>query len=165
MDAKQLRHLMPKNAEDVDAARELVAVDPEVLAPVIPEMLRHLKHVQSPVSATFCEFFANHGERYAGHVISMLGRDTMPEVKHLLLACVLPAWSREAVAECAGALTMIATNPSALNADLLAIRLLARHRLADAEWLRQWLEFKFTRLKERSQLADEVAAEMEGTVH
>ena len=59
-----------------------------------------------------------------------------------------------------GALSMIVTDPSSLNADLLAIRLLGRHGLADRKWLRQWLEFKLERLEERSQLANEVATEI-----
>ena len=147
MDTKQLRHLMPKNAEDVDAARELVALDPAELAPVVPEMLRHLKHHNSPVSATFCEFFAKHGERYVANVVSFLGRNTLPEVRLLLLGRVLPSWSREAVSECAGALSMIVTDPHSLNSDLLAMRLLARHRLADPKWLREWSQFKVARLQ------------------
>ena len=165
MDTKQLRHLMPKNADDVEAARELVALAPEDLAPVIPEMLRHLKHHQSPVSVTFCEFFAKHGERYVQSVVSMLERTTLPEVKRILLARVLPSWSRDAVAECAGVLSMIVTDPHSLDSDLLAMRLLARHRLADPKWLRQWAEFKIARLEDRSRLATEVAAEIEGNIH
>lgn len=161
MDAKRLRHLMPKDAQDVEAARELVALDPDELAPVIPEMLRHLKHHDSPVSETLCEFFARNGERYAASVAAVLGRSTMPEVRHLLLARVLPSWSREAVSECAPALSLAVTDPHALDSDLLAVRLLARHGLAERAWLRQWMEFKKARLRERSALLDAVAAEIE----
>ena len=165
MDAKELRHLMPKNAEDRKAARELVALDPETLAPVVPEMLRHLKHVDSPVSEVFCQFFATHGERYVLHVLSFLARSTMPEVKEVLLSRVLPAWSKEAVSECAGALKMITTDSSFVHNDLLAMRLLARHELAEAAWLRQWLEFKRARLSDRSTTLELVAAEMQGGIH
>jgi hypothetical protein len=56
---------------------------------------------------------------------------------------------------------MLATNPDAWNNDLLSIQLLARHRLADAEWLRQWINFKIDRLDERAQLARRVAAGIE----
>ena len=161
MDAKQLRHVMPKNAQDATAAKELVALGAEELAPVIPEMLRHLKHHDSPVSAEFCAFFAQHGERYVEHVVAALSRATMPEVKHAILATVLPAWSRDSVAQFAGVLSMLATNPDAWNNDLLSVRLLARHRLADAKWLRAWVNFKLERLNERAQLAQRVAAEIQ----
>jgi hypothetical protein len=160
MDAKHLRHVMPKNAQDLAAAKELVALGPDELAPVVPEMLRHLKHHESPVSAEFCAFFAAHGERYAERVVAVLSRATMPEVKHAILASVLPSWSRDGVAGCAGVLLMLATNPDAHNNDLLSIQLLARHRLADAKWLRQWIEFKLARLGERTQLAQQVADEI-----
>lgn len=135
MNAKQLRHVMPKNAQDLAAAKELVALSPDELAPVIPEMLRHLKHHNSPVSAEFCVFFALHGECYIDPVVAALSKATMPGVKHAILANILPSWSREGVAQCAGVLSMLATNPDAFNNDLLSIQLLAQHHLADANWL------------------------------
>jgi len=161
MDAKQLRHVMPKNAQDAAGAKDLVALGADQLAPVVPEMLRHLKHHDSPVSAEFRTFFARHGERYSEQVLAVLSRDTLPEVKHAILASVLPSWSRDSVAKFAGALSMLATNPDPWNSDLLSIRLLARHRLAEAKWLRQWVDFKLERLEERAQLARRVAAEIE----
>ncbi len=160
-DAKQLRRLMPKNARDAAAARELVALGADELEAVVPEMLRHLKHHDSPVSAEFRDFFAAHGERYVEDILTALSRATMPEVKHAILTAVLPSWSRDSIAKCAGVLSMLATNPDAWNNDLLSIQLLARHRLADAEWLRQWIDFKIDRLDERAQLARRVAAGIE----
>lgn len=162
MDARQLRLLMPRNAQDVAAATELTSLGPAELAPVIPEMLRHLKHHDSPVAEEFCKFFANHGERYVESINSFLSRSTLPEVKHVLLSRVLPAWSREGVSRCKDALAMLVTDPHALNYDLLAIRLLARHGLGDQEWLQKWLNFKLERIAERTQLAQEVVAEMQG---
>ncbi len=151
---------MPKNAQDIAAAKELVALGPDELATVIPEMLRHLKHHDSPVSAEFCAFFAAHGERYIERVVAVLSRATLPEVKHAILANVLPSWSRDGVAQCTGVLSMLATNPDAFNNDLLSIQLLAQHHLADAKWLRQWVDFKLGRLSERAKLAKRVAAEI-----
>jgi len=49
MNAKQLRQLMPKDAQDVTAARELVSLGAKTLAPVASEMLGHLKDHKSPV--------------------------------------------------------------------------------------------------------------------
>lgn len=108
----------------------------------------------------FGKFFAEHGERFADSVVAVLFRQTMPDVKHHLLAHVLPEWSKEGVAKCAGALSVLATNPDAWNNDLLPIRLLARHQLADAMWLRDWLEFKQKRLQERGRLATQLMSEI-----
>jgi hypothetical protein len=151
---------MPKNAQDATAAKELVALDAAELAPVIPEMLRYLKHHDSPVSAEFRAFFAKHGERYVEEVAMALSRATMPEIKHALLSTILPAWSRASIAQFTGVLSMLATHPDAWNNDLLSIELLARHRLADANWLRQWVHFKLERLSERAQLAQRLASEI-----
>ena len=117
--------------------------------------------LESPVSVEFCAFFSEHGERYAEHILAALSRATMPEVKHAILAKVFPAWSRDSIAQFSGVLSMIATNPDAWNNDLLSLQLLARHRLADAKWLRQWVNFKNERLNERAQLAKRVAGEIE----
>lgn len=165
MNLKQLRLLLPENAQDVHSAIQLVALEPKALAPVIPEMLRHLKHSKSPVADTFCRFFALHGEQYVAHVVSILARSTMPEIKYVILSSVLPVWSREGVAACAEPLKMLVTDSNPLNYDLLAIELLARHRLADTDWLRGWLEFKIARNAERSQLAKEVGGELQKYGH
>jgi len=152
---------MPKDAQDLASAKELVALGPDKLGPVVPEMLRHLKHHESSVSAEFSTFFAKHGERYIESVIAALARRTMPEVKHTLLANVLPSWSSTGVAKCKGALSTIATAPDAYNNDLLSIRLLAKHHLADSQWLRQWVDFKVARLSERSKLAQQIATDIQ----
>jgi len=158
MNAKQLRQLMPKNAQDVNAARALVSLGPETLAPVVAEMLRHLKDYKSPVSEVYCDFFANHGERFADEVARALGKSTMPDLKNAIVSRVLPAWSRDSVSICTGALQMLVSHTDAFDTDLLCIHLLAKHQLADLKWLREWLEFKQKRLERLSLVAQEVAA-------
>ena len=155
---KQLRQLMPKDAQDVTAARVLVSLGPDTLAPVVPEMLRHLKDYKSTVAEVYCDFFANHGERFAGEVARALGKSTMPDLKNAIVSRVLPAWSRESVNICAGALQMLVSHTDAFDTDLLCIRLLAKHQLADLKWLREWLEFKQKRLERLTLVAQEVAA-------
>ena len=158
MNTKQLRQLMPKDAQDSTAARELVSLGPETLAPVVPEMLRHLKDHKSPVAEIYCDFFANQGERFADEVARVLGKSTMPDLKNAIVARVLPAWSRDSVSTCAGALQMLVTHADAFDTDLLCIHLLAKHQLADLKWLREWLEFKQQRLDRLALVAQEVAA-------
>ena len=156
---------MPKNAQDSAAAADLVALGPDELAPVVPEMLRNLKHYKSPVSGIYASFFATHGERFIQHVKEVLARSTLPEVKWVLLSNVMPSWSPEGIAKCAGELSMLATGSDVLDTDLLAMRLLARHRVVESKWLREWIEFKLGRLAERTQLAQEVAGQVAEQTH
>jgi len=62
------------------------------------------------------------------------------------------------------ALGCAATWPDAWDNDLLCIRLLFRHGLADITWLKQWLEFKAERQSARGRFLAEVRAELEGHV-
>ena len=72
-----LKQLMPNNAQDEDAARELVSLGADEVGPVVPEMLRLLKSIDSPVCAIFADFFAREGECFVDHVASQLSRSTM----------------------------------------------------------------------------------------
>ena len=158
MNTKQLRQLMPKDAQDVAAARELVSLGPETLAPVVPEMLRHLKDCKSPVAEVYCDFFASHGERFADEVARALGKSKVPDLKNAIVSRVLPAWSRESVSLCTGALLILVSHTDTFDTDLLCIHLLAKHKLADVKWLREWLEFKQKRLERLTLVAQEVAS-------
>lgn len=162
MNAKELRRAMPQDSQDVATAREFVSLGPECLAPVVTEMLRQLKDYQSPVAEVYWEFFANHGEPFAEEVARFLGRTTMDYQKDVIVSRVLPAWSGDSVSVCASQLQMLATTNSGWSGtDLLAIRLLAKHRLADRKWLRDWLDFKRSAFERLSLLAEQVAIELE----
>ena len=162
IDPRQLRLLLPKNAQDAESARNLVSLGPDVLGPVVPDMVRRLKDHKSPVAEIYCEFFAKHGERFLSIFGDFLGRSTMPDLKNVIVTRIMIHWSREAVAPLAGALTMLVTHTNFFNTDLVSIKLLHVHGLADAKWLADWLEFKRNRyaqlLSEADQLATFVAA-------
>lgn len=159
MDTKQLRLLMPKNALDAEAARNLVLLGPEVLAPVVPDMVRRLKDHKSPVAEIYCEFFARHGERFTNIFGDFLGRSTMPDVKNIIVTRIMVHWSRDGVAPLAGALSMLSTGSDFYDTDLISIRLLHTHNLADAKWLAEWLEFKRNRLAQLLNEADQIASQ------
>ena len=159
MDARQLRLLMPKNAQDAEAARNLVSLGPEVLAPVVPDMVRGLKDHKSPVADIYCDFFAAHGERFANVFGDFLGRSTMPDLKNVIVTRVMVHWSRDGVAALAGALTMLLTTSDFYDTDLVSIRLLHTHDLADPKWLSDWLEFKRNRLARLLHEADQIASQ------
>jgi len=160
VDAKQLRQLMPKNAHDAQSAKELVSLGASELAPVVPEMLRQLKTLDSPVSEIFADFFARFGEPYAEEVGRFLTRSTMPEVKWVIVSRILPSWSADAVRSLHGYLGMLMTAADFFGTDLWCIRLLAKHSIGERHSLEEWLNFKRNRLRTLSQIASEVATEM-----
>jgi hypothetical protein len=160
MERRQLNQLMPKNARDADAARELVSLGASEIGSVVPEMLRLLKNVDSPVCATFADFFAREGECFADHIANQLSRSTMPEVKWVIVSKILPSWSSEALRPLSGAIGMLMSGSEWYGTDLLCIRLLAKHSLVERSRLEEWLKFKQHRLRRLSEMADEVANEM-----
>jgi len=159
MDAKQLRLLLPKDAQDVETARNLVSLGAEALAPVVPDMVRRLKDHDSPVADVYCEFFAAHGERFAHVFGDFLGRSSMPDLKNVIVKRVLTCWSRDGVEPLKGVLTMLLTGSDFYDTDLFAIRLLKTHNLADSDWLAGWLAFKRRRLSQLTAIADQIASE------
>ena len=158
MNAKQLRQLLPKNAQDADAARQLVALGPDVLGPIVPDMLRRLKDHQSPVADIYCEFFAANGERFVAVVEGFLARSSMPDLKNVIVTRILVHWSRDALAELSATLQVLVTRSDLFNTDLVLIRLLHTHKLADDKWLKQWLTFKRDRLTQLLREADKANA-------
>jgi hypothetical protein len=160
MNPKQLRLLMPRNAQDADAARELVSLGPNLMGPVVPEMLRHLKDYNSPVVDVYCEFFAKHGEQFVSAIRDALTRSTMPEIKNVIVTRILLHWSRDALAELTSTLQMLVTHTDFFNTDLVLIDLLNRHRLAEPKWLMDWLSFKRERLANLLREADEVRSRL-----
>lgn len=157
---KKLRLLMPKNAQDVEAARHLVSLGPEVLAPVVPDMVRRLKDHNSPVADIYCEFFASHGEPFANVFGDFLRRSTMDDLKNVIVTRIMIHWSRDGVAALADILSMLLTGSDFYDTDLVAIRLLHEHSLADAKWLAQWVAFKRNRLALLLNQANQIASQL-----
>jgi len=134
---------MPQDHNDSSTAKEFVSLPPEVITPVAPEMLRQLKDQSSSVALIYAQFFAENGEAFAEQVAEVLGTSQLKYQHYMIVGWVLPHWSRESVLKCVDQLTLlVTTNSGALDTDLRAIEILARHDLYEREWLRGWLEFK-----------------------
>lgn len=112
MTAKEIRRRLPQDSHDVAGAREFISLDPEHIRLVLPDMLRQLKDIRSPVAQVYCEYLADHGEAYAGEVAEFLGRARMDYQKFMIVGQVLPGWSGDAVAVCANPLQMLVTHNS-----------------------------------------------------
>lgn len=156
MDAKALRRLLPSNAQDAAAAKALVAMGAEEVAPLVPQLLRQMKDHKSPVAQIYCAFFVQEARRFGSEVGHALARRTLPEVRHKLLTCVLPLWPRDALVPLTGVLQMLVSHTDGFDTDLHAMRLLSQHQLCDADWLCQWLRFKNERLRARTSLAEDI---------
>lgn len=160
VDKGQLRRLMPRDADDVESARALMALGYPVLEPVLADMLRRLKDHNSPVADIFCEFFASLGAPAAHEIGRVLMSSRMPDLRHQLVSRVLPRWPREALAQVSAPLQMLVTHSDAFDTDLRCIRLLAQHQLADRQWLQDWLRFKCERMERHLAFARELVAEI-----
>jgi hypothetical protein len=124
-------------------------------------MLRQLKNLASPVPKIYSEFFAAHGETFAEEVELILSRSGMEYQKYMIVSQILPHWSRESVSECVHPLRqLVTTNSGAFDTDLRSIQLLAKHRLAEREWLIAWLIFKRQSFARLTSLLEEIAADM-----
>lgn len=155
MNRRELLRLMPRDGKDSAGATRIAELGYPSVGPVLPDIVRWLRVAESPVADTFAAFLADIGEP-AAEVIAWRGLH--PEncwARHRILCHVLPRWPEAALQRIAFMLTTTATQPDAYDNDLRAVEILARHRLADLEWLGGWLEFKAERLGERTILLEQ----------
>lgn len=153
--------LMPRNAQDQAAVEKITAMGWPDIAPVLKDILPWLRLAgTSPVGNAFARLVAEIGAPSAKEVSQALTWSRSESLKHALVTKVLPSWSRDALILVAPALQGVVTNTRSLNTDVLAIRLLARHDLADREWLGGWLRWINERVAARGNLAREVAGEL-----
>ncbi len=141
MTRKELMQMMPANGDDLSAAERIVEIGYPAVTPVVRDMVNWMRLAESPVADTFAAFFGRLGLSAVDAICKGLMRDNSC-VRHRILTQILPQWSPDAVRKLTNTLTMIATQPDAYDNDILSMEVLARHRLADLEWLGQWLTFK-----------------------
>ncbi len=161
MDIKELRQLLPKNAQDAEAASRLVCLEPTILEPVVPDMVRRLKDHNSPVVDIYCNFFANHGEQYIDVIHAFLASTSSPELKNIIVTRILIHWPRESIAILYPTLGMLMSQTDFHNTDLVIIELLHRHKIEDMKILIEWLKFKRNRLSRLFNQADSLLIRLE----
>lgn len=159
MTRKELMRIMPANAEDITAAERIIALGYPEIAPVMRDMVSTMRVAKSPVADVFAAYFGRLGPA----AVQTIGQGLMKEncwLRHRIFTVVLPQWPREVVAQLRDLLTMVATHPDAYDNDLLCVQLLIHHRLADLDWLGQWLTFKRDRWTVRNELLLTVEKEL-----
>jgi hypothetical protein len=138
---KELRKLLPANKDDTAAIEAIAARGYPAVEPILLDLLKWIRQDSWPVAKPACEFLVAIGPRLAPQVREALGsRDV--GLKAAVLRQIVSQWPTEAVHGLSDQLFLIATDGQSWGADLLALRLLAQHRLGDPEWIAGWLEFK-----------------------
>lgn len=138
---KQLRKLLPVDKNDVAAIDAITAQGYPAVQPILLDLLKWIRDESWPVAKPACEFLLTIGPRLAPQVREVLGsrRDLL---KAVVLRQIVSEWPSEDVRGLSDQLFLIATDGQSWGADLLALRLLAQHRIGDPEWIIGWLEFK-----------------------
>ncbi len=159
MTRKELMRLMPENADDVATATAVVELGHPGVAPVMRDMVRWMRVAESPVADIFARFFAKVG----APAVSVIAEGLMREncwLRHRTFCQILPKWSSELISPLTNVLTMIATQPDAYDNDLRSVAVLAKHRLAEPKWLKEWAAFKKERMAIRDDLLRQVEQEL-----
>lgn len=151
MTRKELMQMMPANGDDLVAAERIVEIDYPAVTPVMRDMVNWMRLAESPVADTFAAFFGRSGLSVVGAIDQGLTRNNC-WIKHRIFTQILPQWPPEAIRQLTNTLRMVATQPDAYDNDILSVEVLARHHLADPEWLGQWLTFKKERWAVRNSL-------------
>ena len=151
MNRKELLRLMPRNAADLESARQIIDLGYPVIEPVHCDMIQAMRVAESPVADVFADYFGEVGASAVPAVAEGLNRENC-WLRYRLFTRVLPFWSDSALSGLLNILTMVATQPDAYDNDVRCVGLLAERGLADIDWLAQWLEFKQDRMKERDTL-------------
>jgi Domain of unknown function (DUF5071) len=158
---KELRKLLPANKEDVAAIEVIAARGYPAVQPILLDLMKWIRDESWPVAKPACEFLVSIGPRLAPEVLEVLGsRDD--SLKAVVLRKIVDAWSRDDVGSLSSRLFLIATDGQSWGADLLALRLLARHGIGDPEWITGWLEFKREHHDKRLAEIQEILRILEG---
>jgi hypothetical protein len=155
MNAKSLKQLLPRNKDDAEGAKALVAIGYPTVEPVMSQMLDWLKSNGSPVELVMREFFANLGAR-AVPVVEKALASRHDGLKYSVMKYVVSKWPVDATSQLKVQLQGLATGSGFCGTDLIALQLLVEHRIAEPPWLKEWAEFKIKRLQELLAQAEKI---------
>jgi len=138
---KGLRSVVPSGKDDLAAVERLTALGYPAVQPVLFDVMKWIRQTSWPVAKPVLEFLVSIGPAIVPEVQKVLGsRDDF--WKAAVLRDIVSGWPAKEIGHLSPQLFMIATDGQSWGADLLALRLLARHRIGDGQWIAAWLEFK-----------------------
>jgi hypothetical protein len=110
--------------------------------PILPDILKWIRQSDWPVANPLAAFLVTLGPSLMPHLHKIFSSPKDEEWKAQILRVIVRHWPSQHVAELASYLTMLATHGQSWGVDLQALELLARHGLAEPEWIASWLDFK-----------------------
>jgi hypothetical protein len=146
---KNLTTRLPKNGNDVDGARELLALGYPAIAPVLPHLFQWLDTGGPLVDSVIQPFFAELGAPARDLVCEALGAAIKPALKYRLVRYVLPAWPREVLVTLP--LEPLLQQYDFYGLDVWALKLMIEKKIPAHSELAEWRELKIKHLKERLQ--------------
>ena len=153
--SSDLTRQLPRNKDDAEGAAALIALGYPTVEPVLRHMLEWLKTNGSPVDLLMREFFVSLG--VAGVPVVRAALQSRHDLlKYAVTTHVVARWPAEAVAGVQAELQVLATGSGFYGTDLVAMKLLIEHALADRAWLAEWSAFKIKRLRELLASAEEL---------
>ena len=137
---KELRKLLPVNKDDVAAIDVIATQGYPAVQPILLDLLKWIRIESWPVAKPACEFLVTIGPSLAPQVREVFGSSD-DSWKAVVLRQIVSEWPSEGVRGLANHLDQIATH-GRWGADLLALRLLAKHAVGDPERIAGLLESK-----------------------
>ncbi|HSF47698.1 MAG TPA: DUF5071 domain-containing protein, partial [Burkholderiales bacterium] len=116
MDAKSLKRLLPRDKDDAEGARALVALGYPVVEPILPYMLDWLKSNGSPVEMVVREFFVSLGSK-AVPVVQKALASRHDGLKYFVVMNVVTRWPAEAIEKLKLQLQALATGSGSYGTD------------------------------------------------
>jgi hypothetical protein len=145
----ELTRLLPKNREDVDGVRALLAHGYPTLEPVLGSLFQWLDTSGSPVELEIRPFFASLGEPALELAREALCANIKPARKHALLRYVLPNWSRETLLKLESELLPLVQEYSYYGLDVWALSLMLQKGVGPQTELEGWRKLKISGLTDQ----------------
>ncbi len=149
MTKRELTAMLPRNRNDVEAARKIVAMGLPAVEPVLKSLFQWLETGGSDVEMVIRPFFASAGAPALPLVKDALKAPIKPERKYALLRFVLPEWPCELIAQLESELMSLVRETDFHGLDVHALSLMTAKGVGDRDELRRWRDFKIDRIEKQ----------------
>ena len=154
---RELRKLLPRDQNDVEAVRRLVDVGYPTVAPILSDLLKWIRGPEWPVCKPVAAFLVQIGEPLVPWLQRRLVRLDSRSLIGPLIGEVLPHWPREYISPLTPFVEQEAIHGLYGN-DLRALDLLVRKRLVSEDYARELLASKRSFHQQRVSELDSLAA-------
>lgn len=138
---RDLRQLVPRDKNDLDAVRRLSEAGYPEVGPILGDLVKWIRIPDWPVCKPIGEFLVQIGAPAVPHLLAFLRRHDTREYVAPLVREVLPHWPSEVLAPLTVFVEQQAIHGQ-YGTDLPALELLIRKRLVTAQYANELLESK-----------------------